>query len=274
MKRLFYIILILAFIGINIETRGQKNRPFLEDGKQWVTLMYNFMFEKKYFTTSYTAYSIQGDTIIDNEIWKKLYKDFYTGHRLMGIVREENGVVYKRQRLSSDSEETISQPFMDLNYSVGDTISGFAEELDMFYRNIYGGIILTGLRTIDLNNKTYHTWDFLYPAFNWKFSWIDGIGCVGINDERPPFLCSPFTLDKGNLWGENVEHLIDCRTKDEVLFTVDSLYTKYYLQVINGISHITESDGGKRESFDLQGRRLTAEPQHGVFIKGGKKVAK
>ncbi len=25
---------------------------------------------------------------------------------------------------------------------------------------------------------------------------------------------------------------------------------------------------------DLQGRRLTAEPQHGVFIKGGKKVMK
>ena len=27
-------------------------------------------------------------------------------------------------------------------------------------------------------------------------------------------------------------------------------------------------------SYDLQGRELTAEPQHGVFIKGGKKVAK
>ena len=107
------------------------------------------------------------------------------------------------------------------------------------------------------------------------FSWVDGLGSFPEN---------PFRNDNQDAWGwgHRVRFTL-CMRGDSILYRTewDEEYERA-LEVIRirdeFLSAVSiprlESGTPLPVLSDLQGRRLTAEPQHGVFIKGGRKVMK
>lgn len=105
-------------------------------------------------------------------------------------------------------------------------------------------------------------------------SWVAGLGSFPEN---------PFHNDNQDAWGGWGRRMrfILCMKGNFILYRTE--YDNEYgraLEVIRirdeFLSAVSvprlESEASISVLHDLQGRRLTAEPQHGVFIKGGRKV--
>ena len=96
-------------------------------------------------------------------------------------------------------------------------------------------------------------------------TWIEGVGeeSHGLSNNG---LNSYYMDSRGST-------LMECRVGDDILYKKDFPALEQLLEAVSIVSPAT-SENAPIESFDLQGRRLTQEPQRGVFIRDGRKVVK
>ena len=222
-------------------------RPLVEEGKTWVTENYA---ENPNVPNWFITHQLRGDTIIGEWNCKKLYR--YDGsfpdpdkEMYYCAMFETNGKTYMIGK-----GENSPQLLYDFSAKKGDNVSVYcfpgadeyvqleivSDELD-WDTNLYGRKLVSH---DEADGRVFGRW--LY----------------GIGDKCGLFGTSQWAC---HLVGGG-SSLVCCYVGDEVL----------YGSVPSGIAYTSQVSAPSLH--DLQGRRLNAEPQKGVFIRGGKKVAK
>ena len=274
MKRIYFIIAMFALFAGNAWT--QKYHPFVEEGKEWV--IYNDYYMDDYETPleerePYRTYTITGDTIIQGKSYKKLYA---MCERVFGdkdvhyfcALREEERKVY---RVSAGCED--EKMLYDFAQGTGEENSFTYYIEGILFPEMDGRVIRMRIdETYVVDERLIRHGATCYddvPEKNWNsyvFYTIEGCGEI----------IDPFLTE---LWSPNI-YIIDFENRNRIFVkdsqgTYDANFSKYV--DFDGIetheSFLSDNTCGNR-LLDLQGRRLTIEPQRGVFIKGGKKVMK
>ena len=202
------------------------------------------------------TYVLEGDTVIGGITYKRLLSD---GKYVCGL-REEDGRVYKR---GNNSEGLL----YDFNAQPGDifkndecswmqvgqvrqvSVKGQNRRcLDMYYYSCIGDpeegeelVVIGG----------YYVADY----------WIEGIGCTGY----------PHNLFWFDIIG-NYPLLVSVYDGDKCIFDIE----EFGSIVATSVRDIPKATNERNISpdapiYDLQGRRLSAAPQKGVYIQNGKK---
>jgi len=214
--------------------------------------------------------------VVDGIEYKKILHDsdkaFFcdTPDFLYGLIREENKKVYMKSFFPEVYED---EPFLKpevLIYDFGLDVG------DVFYENFGDGFWDMNMELVskeEVNNKkvfTFTTEDkFSYNIDeNPMMVWVEGAGgyhALGLEQLLEMTTCA--------LCGDTKFYptLESCYLGDECLCTFDK---NGYL--VLGIEEIKANNNSKSDKsvYDLQGRRLSAEPAHGIYIKDGKKVAR
>ena len=277
MKRISFIMAMFALFAGN--TLAQKYHPFVEEGKEWIVHCGDV-------TKFYQIYTMKGDTVINGTTWKKSgfrdyrWWDYREFSSFSGFFREEDGKVYYLPVYDSiqcylydyDLNKTVDRfyvkqdsvgfLFMDINLEVGDTCNTWSmwPGRGMQY---YPKSTAYKVEWVEYNGQMRKKINMKYAKKG--MTWVEGIAS---------FNGYPWENDGDLGWGDSAA-LALCRTPNEVLYKDDLLYDgaiEFYenLKLSIRVPQVEENP----VLHDLQGRRLTAEPQHGVFIKGGKKVMK
>ena len=277
MKRISSIIAMFALcVGSAL---AQKYHPFVEEGKEWIVLRGDM-------GDTYRIYTMKGDTVINGTTWKKSgfrdyrWWDYREFSSFSGFFREEDGKVYYLPVYDSiqcylydyDLNKTVDRfyvkqdsvgfLFMDMNLEVGDTCNTWSmwPGRGMQY---YPKSTAYKVEWVEYNGQMRKKINMKYAKKG--MTWVEGIAS---------FNGYPWENDGDLGWGDSAA-LALCRTPNEVLYKDDLLYDGA-IEFYENLKLSIRVPQREEESayFDLQGRRLTAEPQHGVFIKGGRKVMK
>ena len=269
MKRLYLLFVLIAFC---FQINAQENyRPFVEEGKEWkyyikaTTSWWDG--KESHWDTEYehATLTIEGDTIVDGKEYKKvIYSSdntlFYETDFIYGIIREENKKVFMRFFFDwyYDPEFPLSEEVLmyDFDLNVGDK---FVEE----YSTDTYSTTLT-LQSIEENDgkriyifSTNRDW---IPVMQW----VEGAGGfhgLGIEQRIPELTCIDCT--------RYTFLSLSCYLGEECLCTFDE--NGYLVSGIEGVKTDVDKD---KSVYDLQGRRLNAEPTRGLYIKDGKKIAR
>ena len=252
------VVLAMSFLGTKEAAAQEWDHdyvPFVEEGKVWnCTTVGPGNYSNKAIECVFT---IQGDTLIDGLSYKKVLCEYpkYYGDSVQHYycaVREE---AYKVFYVESDSltEELLydfSSPKETLIMSYGD----------------YKFARTRGWNPEGRPTKQYE-FDIcaiidgeVNPSYGFG-RWIEGVGST-----NNPFI---FIMES---------YISDVSPKVIVLSCV---IDGKYLFKMNWMAEPTTVDSKTvkrlsvvRNIFDIQGRRLSAEPKHGVYIRKGKKVVK
>ncbi len=289
------ISLVAFLLVISLTIMAQNDYlPLIEEGKEWY---YDMTFEH-YDTEasehvvdsiSHNKFFIDGDTLIDGETWKKVYKfeeihvnktgymDIHDSHTteynwigFWGAVREDNMRVYYRPYYEMDT--TFLMYMFDIN--AGDSMD--------YYNNYgpedYGYISLPPLKSkevMSVNELERNIYSFVWESNNEPEVeiWIEGIGCsLGLWPREKIEAIGPGPGHPSLIYMR--ELFVSCYLNDELLATREQLNEIYNDVVASGISDAVVSKTYDRKTYDLQGRKLSAEPSHGIYIKDGKKIAR
>lgn len=167
----------LAAILLPTMLAGQVINHFIHPDSKWnVAKTYPAANEQNpnFVATTTTVYSFQGDTLIDNELWFKLYSSSDTllqsDLEFRGVLREENNRVFYLDTLSQ------LDTLYDFSLNVGDSV----------WFNLYGAypewIQVVETDSIQLNGAYYRRLKFAEPVLQ-AFDelneiWIEGIGSL------------------------------------------------------------------------------------------------
>ena len=272
MKRLYLLFVLIAFC---FQINAQENyRPFVEEGKEWkyyikATTSWWDGKESHWDTEyAYSALTINGDTLVDGKKYKKIMHNsdkniFYfieASDFLYGIIREEDKKVYMRTCFSSFVYDGIFDHEMliyDFGLKVGDT-----------FRESYAGFSsydkIMKLESIE-NTDNERVFSFSLPGEDLHtMKWIEGVGGfhgLGLIQLIPESTCIDCT---------RYSFLsLSCTLGDEVLCSFDEDGN-----VVLGVEEVKTDVNKDKSIYDLQGRRLSAEPERGLYIKDGKKIAR
>ena len=225
--------------------------PFVKEGKKWcfVTDDSNAGHVQKAL-----VFTMSGDTLISGKTYKKVYcldeKLMATEEQYYCAVREGSDLVYLVEL--DDNEEILLYDFSRQNEVVNVTRHSCT-----FAR--LGG---HGLNTYQYDPSI--VWE--YPLYEVSGDevlqthplgfWIEGIGSVYGN---------PFAKE---LYSElNNGYVESCMEGDKYVYQIE------WFAEPTSIGRSKVSPRFLVPNFyDLQGRRLTGEPSHGIYIKDGKKV--
>ena len=268
MKKMLFLLFVLSS---SLNLHAQDNyRPFVEEGKTWsfvvkaTTLWWDG--KESHWDTEYenSVLTIKGDTIVDGIEYKKVMytsdnKFFNDTDFIYGIIREENKKVYMRSFFDDCycpdylSEEVL---MYDFNLKVGDS---FTEDYGSDYYRL--NMKLISIEETDgkrISNSS--TTDKEIPSMQW----VEGAGGfhgLGMEQRIPVLTCIDCTRYKF--------FFMTCSLGDEVLCSFDDDGN-----VVLDIEDVKTDVSGDGFIYDLQGRRLSAEPAHGIYIKDGKKIAR
>ena len=127
----------------------------------------------------------------------------------------------------------------------------------------YMGLPIESVDTIEVKGRQYRRLSFGLKTGYGKekdYCWVEGIGSslFGIyNGIYPPTLISGIT-----------DHsVLSVYDGDELIFEEDD----FMAPAVTAIKTFTRDNSENSAFYDLQGRRLTAEPQRGLYIRDGKK---
>lgn len=265
--------LLLYMITVWLHLSAQTENHFVVEGKVW----HEF---QKILGTEYehTRY-MTGDTIINGEEYKKVYERstrYQNGEceflpdKYIFAMREENGRIYVCQLGS------LKRLLYDFNLKVGDSLS---------YMEFYKTTV-TSTDSIFVNGilrKRQWVTDEYYRADEYEYfygeewneevdgarvqtassCWVEGIGSSTglIADYFYPLNSAPlyrFTVIK------------DCYEDGVCIFTEQDFSTE---SITSGIKFIQDSDVPQPSFYNLQGRRLSGQPQRGgVYIQNRRKI--
>jgi len=262
MKRLY---LLFIFITSCFQLSAQEDyRPFVEEGKTWNYIIYTNGQE------SFPArLVIEGDTTIENVEYKKVmhYSDVHWTDEmskdfLYAVIREKDKKVYFRYIYYVDVYNCLEPSNEAVIYDFGLNVG------DIFVEDFSGNPFYwaTKLKLESIEEKDGKR------IFNFSTNnnqepirqWMEGVGgCKGIGLEER--FDNPTCIDCTLYFPT----LVSCTLGDEVLCRFDKDGN-----VVLGVDEIKTIDGKDGAIYDLQGRRLNAEPERGLYIKDGKKIAR
>jgi hypothetical protein len=245
MKKLVFILFIL----LSIQASGQEAyKPLLVDGKTWTYSEGNFFAGYRTFN-----HIVDGDTLIDSKTWKKVDIESPVGseRRFEKAMREEGKKVYERLRIQEPGGGYREVLFADFDAVVG---SQYVEDEGMYTE-------VTATTSIDLEGITRHQIileqhedGYPYSSYDDPTSyWTEGIG----GD------CGIY---------QAVQWLGTTGNRCTLLYCYEDGKCIYRHPEAVGIEHLPSTiSTSSSHFFDLQGRQLQDKPEHGVYIRDGKK---
>ena len=271
MKKMLFLLFVLSS---SLNLHAQDNyRPLVEEGKTFNYIVddVHYEFDKennrmirhdKYLPSSLV---IKGDTVVDGIEYKKImhesesvtyYNEDENPNFLYGIIREENKKVYIRYFVEGfffyENKEFL---IYDFGLNVGDC---FVED--------FNGLFTTTLKLESIEVKdgkrifNFSTNNNQSPTRQW----MEGAGgryALGLEE----IWDIPTCIECDWLYPQYQS----CYIGDDCLCTFDENGN-----VVLGVEVIKTIDGKDDSIYDLQGRRLNAEPERGLYIKDGKKIAR
>jgi len=275
MKQLFIILFMLLCIT-HVHAQIRKDyHPFIEEGKVWV---------QEYNDEPCVTMLFTGDTIVhDHECVKLQWSISQKGETFSNsfALYEENGRVWffynkplEEFDYSKEHQEiSIPRLLYDFSSNVGDVLTIWKPDSRGYQQSCRAKVVEK--KDIIIQEQEYHAHVLEIQNNNSSFPepvqsriiWLEGIGTA----------FSPVSnyYDDSNAY---INWLHSCSVNDEILYSKDSeifpyvkgLISDYTVQVLTIVD--LKSINGK--CFDLTGRRLTAPPAKGVYIKDGKKVTR
>ena len=259
------------------QTSQLEYRSFAQDGKIWEAQV-GLIMENLY------GNFIDGDTIINNVTWKKVYNYVgwpETGYTYYAAIRDEEKKVYaiakgsQRPRLLYDFnlqkgeilkcgvEGNAFGCLLDKDEKL-DTLLGFpfksflkVENIDtIMVRNMKHRRITLSLR--DAYKQHYLAGEYVLIE---DVVWIEGVGS-GAGPFSPWMPLPP-----------RDSYMQNCMIDNTILFAYPDFYEAETTTPINHTRY-NKSEEGDSQGSDLQGRRIQDNPKHGVYIRNGKKVVK
>ena len=261
MKR-FFSIAIMTFLFCYISAQD-KYYPLVEEGKRWE--IYNFTITKRYTSEEhvpYRTYVIKGDSVINDRIYKKLFvtcRYVYNDEEshYFAALSERDMRVYSIR--SGSMEEQL---LYDFNLMKDDTYNYILEESS--FTEIEGNTLKIRIQDIfpwEDKDRTCWTGQLTTKLTygDTSFCVLEGFGSF-CDTFCPEYWIHPPSTELENIW---------CYSGEE-----EFVPNYPYVYPLSDFASTSTANGLWSIIFDLQGRRLTAEPQHGVFIKDGRKVMK
>lgn len=268
MKKLLFIILAI----IPLFSFSQVNKSIVDTTKQWNNLLYSGGWNT--FAECTRIYKLEGDTILNNKTYNKVYSTFYFTHdTTMSIwtcdkfIREDSNIVYL-----AFSDTTYGKEFVIYNFNLG-----IGDEIELptiidgnyFHDNNFTTIV-NSVDSIEINGVFLKRIIF-DDSF---FSWIEGIGST------QGFLESGFIIDYYStslLCVHQNEELIYMDTNSNSCIIAlgindiekESLNAKIYPTIVNDILRIETQDNDIKELeiVDVLGRFVKRE-----FVYNNKQV--
>ena len=174
---LFQIILLFGIF--TAKAQGETYHPLVQEGKVWSVLeaiLQNIPDPMGDYTYNTQHYIFQGDTIINDLLYKKMYVStkefpkFPKDYTLQNFMREdENKKVWYKG--NSSSEEKL---YYDFSLEIGDTLPKEIEHSGI------SDVIVEDISYITMKNgeeyKVWHLSAWCFGPPNHKEFWIEGIG--------------------------------------------------------------------------------------------------
>ena len=220
-------LIIFLFLILPPFTWGQITDHFAHLDSRWnvaKTFPDGNQQNPNFVATTTTVYGYQGDTLINNDLWFKLYSTddslFQNNLVYRGLTRNENNKI-----LYLDTLNQIDTLY-DFNLNLGDSM--------LF--NLYGidpeWLKVIKVDSIQLNGSYYKWFKFAEPVFN-AFDkpneiWIEGIGSI----HGPLF--PNFPVKFSTEIPDSI--LLTCTTSDNLQIWHHPSYSKCYINIVLGIS--------------------------------------
>ena len=250
MKQLLF--LFIASLMTHYSSFAQTISPMVQDGKVWI---YEGINIQDYVWDE--IFSLEGDTMIGSRQCMKLYftsESVYGNydHVYKGAVFEKgNGNVYfiapgattpvLMYDFSSEPGTIIKVGPFDLKIK---------EKKLVKYRSEYLKIVYY----LPLEDEVFDC------------QWIEGVGII--DGGNLTYLVDGY----GTWYTGGGRYLKMCTINDKVVYDSHEFHT--LSEIVTGISKSAVLHSNKRSTLcDLQGRQLLREPQHGIYIRDGKKIA-
>ena len=262
------VVLWLPIFGGNFhEISGKEasnhSNSFCIEGKTWNYILW-YLDNEGIRHEEPCSYVVQGDSAIDDTVYKKVYCQKDDTQRLSFMMREEDGKAFKR---FPESEEQLLFDFKRDDIGVVYTLG----EMDYYW-------MIHTIDTIQVNNRLFRRYDCFqvetaeYPDSVLTYIednddvaedfWVEGIGTASaaiLADglEIPLILPGYKTI------------FVSCYENNECIFTAADFNRPAYTSDIR----ILENNPKPNASlFDLQGRPVKEAPKHGIYVKDGRKV--
>ena len=254
------------------EERPKDYIPFVATGKKWVHLVLND--NPSYYDIA--TYTVKEAVLKDGYVWFNIYKESVNQDRIVTksdnpiyCIREWDGCVYRYE----DSASGNCIKVFDMKATAGDQISIYGTQIGYEFITTYlDSIYVSDEKFINNCGRDYRSLVIGSHKNNYRDEWLSHTIIEGIGDYNN-FLDIKF-YDRG-IVGQGSEQILECYLEDELIFQNIKGYIKDIYDIYLGISTAHSKSNGNCSMFhDLQGRRLTQEPQQGVFIRNGRKVVK
>lgn len=251
MKRFVYLLICMLCPLLSWAQRPYL--PFVEEGKKWEIEMYMPPFPDT------MTYVIRGDTLIGDILAKKLY--FHSKFAYGNKTRYECALFEDEGRVMCIPRNE-KKPYILYQFAEPDTDLGVrpiiwegevvdASEQFRLKSLSWDYIENNGIRRIVQTNSMVSEkagWEHIQHTVEW----VEGIG----------HLYGPSTWTPAFVTGLYGGRLLSVTVGDRVDYSV------------TGVSPLLAAPSGVETLHGLDGRRLNAPPQHGVYLRNGKKVAK
>ena len=254
------VIILSGSTKTDAQEWNQEYYPFVEEGKVWNCFAsYSSSLAIGAPESITCIFTMSGDTLINDNTYKKvscLFKDFYGDEEqhYYCAVREEDYRVFiveaesKEEKMLYDFSQPKETQILSYENHKYARLSGVHPTSFSYYAN---------LLTFDLYEIIGDEINF----YNGLGVWVEGIG----NAYGNPFACDLYSDELS--FGIPIT-VISC-VKDDVCY----YWREWMSEPSSGPSSIQEMSKSTSDApiYDLQGRRLSATPQKGVYIQNGKK---
>ena len=252
-KYLFYILLFI--VSTRVCAQSESPCHMLEEGKSWIYEYHHYEYtdiEGNPYTEEYypVRYTLIGDTVIDSKSYYKMYREDNNVKSYYAAYREEGLKVYVIY--PSVNEEWLIIDFENegLYPPDGNGVEKYAKLKDHIdYVEVDG---------IQYRRHTYYE----NEEDKKRAIGVEGVGFFFYGLGFPSIL------------GPVLDCMCDYEVFDFCEVNGKNIFG-YYDFLKEGVTTSVSSIGDKSDSadhiYDLQGRRLSATPQKGVYIQNGKK---
>lgn len=244
------VLFLLAFVLIPLQMKGQSVR-FIEPDKTWYV---KGLILPSYEIEEICRFTVESDTLIDGVHYMRLFMEKDGKTSVGGIFREEGDIVYRY--CPELQQEYVFYDFtLDMNAPKTVTYLWFGEKWDYLCEaTAVDSQILedgTEARKIKFTTSVWDGFQYLdYP----DNAWIEGIGSVF----HPLENVWPLTYSGSPLY------TVACvKRGDEVIYS----NTASGVEVLKAPKTLKDS-----RTYDLQGRPVAKDPNHGIIIRNGRKV--
>ena len=195
---------------------------------------------------------LEGDTTMTGKTYKKMMRIQADEKRFICGLRQDGDCVYGCYQ-NGGSEEL----FFDFGLNEGDIFLDSNDDFDKMLVNQADKIVVNGIECRRLFMWFYEEGAEIIDGF--VNIWIEGVGGV-IGGPAFPFQWAVIG---------NQTMVLSCYQENELLYSAED----------HNVPPVTESIADNKlflnsssQIFDLQGRRLKAVPEKGVYIRGGRKI--